>query len=359
MGIGSRPVVARTRQGVSELKRKTLLGLQRSLHYSGAARLDRSLGARDGFVALMYHSVPDLLRARFVDPTYALPAEVFDRQLSLLKKHCEVVPLELAVSWMRGQGRLPPRAVVLTFDDGCLDNLEVAAPLLRWHRVPATLFVATGYVDRQEPQWIDELYCAFRYRQRTRLELHGFAPFELDSERAEREAYEAVAGSLLRLDAPGRRALLDEVKACLEPSRSMPRLTLSWEHLRTLRRVYPEIELGVHTHDHLDLAALPVDAALDEVMRSQLRFEAELGTTARFMSYPYGRVSPALADRLPQTGIEAAFTTQPTERITSRVSPWAMPRYEVTRSLTDFRLWSEGVLPALGRRIFGQVADRA
>jgi hypothetical protein len=36
-----------------------------------------------------------------------------------------------------------------------------------------------------------------------------------------------------------------------------------------------------------------------------------------------------------------------------------MPRYEVTRSLTDFRLWSEGVLPELGRRIFGQVADRA
>lgn len=352
--------VSKERESLRIWKRKTLLGLQRTLHYTGAGTLGRRFGQREGFIALMYHSVPDLLRARFVDPSSAIPAEVFDAQLSLLKSHCDVISVEDAMRWMRGEGRLPARAVVLTFDDGYLDNLEVAAPLLRWHKVPATLFLATGYVDRQERQWVDEVYCAFRFRQRHVLELEGLqARVELSSERQVKQAYGWVCGRMLSADTPTRRALLAEVKASLQPSRSVPRLTLNWELLRTMRRTYPEFELGVHGHDHLDLRALPLEKALADVQMAQQRFEQELGFRARYMTYPYGRCTPELVQRLGQVGIEAAFTTQPTLRVTQDMNPLAMPRYEVTRSLTDFRLWSEGVLPDLGRRIFGRVADQA
>ena len=351
--------VTRAKKSLRSIKHSTLVGLQRSLHYTGAARLDKRLAPCEGFLTLMYHSVPDLLKARFVNPQWAIPPDVFDKQLSLLKQRCNVVSLAQAVAWMQSKGSLPGRAVVLTFDDGYLDNLEVAAPLLRWHRLPATVFVATGYVDRQEPQWADELHCMLAYRQSQKVQLSAVPQaFDLSTEQGERAAAGIWAGMLLSGNAEFRRKLLNELKAGLEPNRTVPRLTLSWEHLRTLHRIYPEIELGLHSHDHLDLAALPLEAAVAEIQHSQSRFEAEMGFKARSMSFPYGRSTPALAARLPELGIDAAFTTQPTQRTLIGHNPWSMSRYEVNCSMTDFRLWSEGAMPDLGKLVFGRVADQ-
>ena len=344
---------------ITVLKRKALIGLQRGLHYSGAAQLNLRFGSHEGFIALMYHSVPDRHREAFVDPQSAIPAELFEKQLAMLKSHCNVVPLSDAVAYVKERGRLPERAVVLTFDDGYLDNFEVAAPMLQRLGLPATLFVATGYVDRQEPQWIDELHTIFRFRRRHALSADCL-PMRLDlsNERSEKYAYLTLSMQLLKLAYPNRRRLLDEVTAQLDPERAAPRLTLSWDDLRIMQRRYPAFELGLHTHDHIALATLPLTDALAEVKQSQQRFKDELGHHARYFSYPYGRTSLELARALGPTGIEAAFITQPTERVYEGADPWTLSRYEVTRSLVDMRLWSEGVLPGLGKRVFGCVVDR-
>jgi peptidoglycan/xylan/chitin deacetylase (PgdA/CDA1 family) len=344
---------------VGLLKRKAMMSLQRTLHYTGAAELDRRFGSHEGFIALMYHSIPDTAREPFVDPQGAIPAELFEQQLEMLKAHCNVVPLSGAVAYLKGEGRLPERAVVVTFDDGYLDNFEVAAPLMKRLGIPATLFIATGYVDRQEPQWIDELHALFRARRRQVLKVDALpVRFDLSNPRGEKHAYLSISMQLLMQSYPKRRRLLDEVRAQLDPQGEMPRLTLSWDELRTMQQRYPDVELGLHTHDHTELATLPLADALAEVRQSQQRFRDELGSTARFFSYPYGRTSPELTRALPGLGIEAAFITQPTERVTVGSDAWAMPRYEVTRSLVDLRLWSEGALPELGKRVFGRVVDR-
>ncbi|MBL8327333.1 MAG: polysaccharide deacetylase family protein [Rubrivivax sp.] len=352
--------LAGAKGSVRKIKRKAILGLQRSLHYSGVARLDRRFAAHEGFIALMYHSIPDAARENCVDAAGAIPAQLFERQLQQLQARCTVISLRDALRYLDGEAGLPRRAVVLTFDDGYLDNLEVAAPLLRKYGMPATLFLATGYVDRAEPQWVDELHFAFTYRTRDRLAL-SVLPMVLDltQERTEAHARITVAMQLLRFGYARRRELLDEVIAQLQPSRRMPRLTLNWDDARRMRREYPEFELGLHTHDHIEMATLPVEDALAEVRHSQDRFQAEMGYAARYFSYPYGRCSMPLIEGLAQLGIEAAFRTQPTERITPAANPWALPRYEVNRSMVDLKLWSEGALPDLGRKMFGQVVDQA
>ena len=54
-------------------------------------------------------------------------------------------------------GTLPLDAVALTFDDGYVDNLVFGKPRLEAADLPATVFLATGYIDRFEPFWWDEL----------------------------------------------------------------------------------------------------------------------------------------------------------------------------------------------------------
>lgn len=81
---------------------------------------------------LTYHSVGSRDHEMNVSP------EAFEEQMGWLSENATVISLEEAV------GRKP--GVALTFDDGYLDNLTVAAPILRSHRFSATVFVVPGRV---------------------------------------------------------------------------------------------------------------------------------------------------------------------------------------------------------------------
>jgi peptidoglycan/xylan/chitin deacetylase (PgdA/CDA1 family) len=102
---------------------------------------------------LMYHRVAEPL----CDPwTLAVPPAEFERQMADLRAHRLPLSLVDFVARLRA-GTLPAKAVALTFDDGYLDNLVNARPVLERHGIPATLFVATGFVGSREPFWWDEL----------------------------------------------------------------------------------------------------------------------------------------------------------------------------------------------------------
>jgi peptidoglycan/xylan/chitin deacetylase (PgdA/CDA1 family) len=92
---------------------------------------------------LIYHRVlpvPDPLRAGEPDATR------FDQQMRYLARHFSVLPLREAFRRLRA-GTLPRRACCITFDDGYADNLTVALPILEKYGLPATIFIATGYLD--------------------------------------------------------------------------------------------------------------------------------------------------------------------------------------------------------------------
>jgi len=92
---------------------------------------------------LMYHRVlaePDPLQPEV--PHQALLAE----QFRTLASAFNVLPLHEAAERLRN-GSLPPGAACITFDDGYRDNHDLALPLLREYKLPATVFVATGFLN--------------------------------------------------------------------------------------------------------------------------------------------------------------------------------------------------------------------
>lgn len=73
----------------------------------------------------------------------------FKAQMSMLKHlGCNVVSLDAAARGLRGETPLPPRPVVLTFDDGYLDFLELAAPVLLEHGYTATVYAVAGLLGK-------------------------------------------------------------------------------------------------------------------------------------------------------------------------------------------------------------------
>ena len=99
---------------------------------------------------LMYHyiSIPptdaDVYRRGL-----SLPPDVFRRHLDFLQEQgYQTIPLQDLISYLqRGVPQLPEKPIILTFDDGYLDNYENAFPALRDHGMMGTFFIITDFAD--------------------------------------------------------------------------------------------------------------------------------------------------------------------------------------------------------------------
>ncbi len=104
-----------------------------------------------GFGILMYHRVTDH-EPGLATPTCNVTPQRLRKQLSgLLKRGFVPWPLERLISAQTAGERIPPRAFAVTFDDGYENNLLNALPILREFGIPATIFLATGFLGSQEP----------------------------------------------------------------------------------------------------------------------------------------------------------------------------------------------------------------
>ena len=93
-----------------------------------------------------WHRVASDVGAGFDRGVIAASPEQFDRQITILKQNFSVIDTAALVKY-REEGRpLSPNPVLLTFDDGYRDNLTVALPILKKHRVGAVFFVPTGFM---------------------------------------------------------------------------------------------------------------------------------------------------------------------------------------------------------------------
>jgi peptidoglycan/xylan/chitin deacetylase (PgdA/CDA1 family) len=260
--------------------------------------------AREGAIILMYHSVAADAEARFIERGNRIAPEVFERQMAFLRRKRRVVALSELVDDV-ARGRTPPRGTVcITFDDGYRDNLTIAAPILDRHRLPATLFLATGLVERGENQWSDTLR-------------------SLPAKEKERLIQAGHAARMARL-------------ARSRPE-AAPRLTMRWDEARELVRRYPLFEIGGHTRDHVDLSRHRGEAARAQIAGCAEDLRRELGLRPRHFSFPYARWCAETRDLVIAAGWSSAVGMAEGLRIGAGSDRFAMPRLQAPRGLMRLR----------------------
>jgi len=327
-----------------------------ALHYSGAGTAYVAARHVQGAIVFMYHSVAEPDAAQWIDSRNHIPAEGFQRHVRFLARHRSVVSMTELVDAVAGGRSLPAGTVVLTFDDGYLDNLTVAAPILARYRLPATLYLATGYVREGKPQWVDRLYSAFRARSQETLWLDEPAPrrFALRSPRAVLAAYHLLCRSLLVADLAKREAILQATEDQLAPTEPPPRLTMTWDDVRQLRKCHPMFEIGVHTCDHLDLSVHSGEVARAQLEEPVAEIERELGIQPRHFSFPYSRSAADTGELVARTGFRSAVVAEEGVLIGAGADPLALARIPAPRSMALFRFMSSGAYPGLPRALFGR-----
>lgn len=113
---------------------------------TSAETADRLRRPAPGIVVLIYHRVGGGSGLQL-----DLPVERFEEQMAWLASTGRATTLDDALAALRGPRAVGPDPVVVTFDDGPADFADVTAPILVRHGIPATLYVATAFVDEQRP----------------------------------------------------------------------------------------------------------------------------------------------------------------------------------------------------------------
>ena len=320
-----------------------------AVHWSGLGRVFEAAARPAGAIVLMYHSIASDDVAGFVDPPNRLSPEMFERQMVFLREHRRVVPLSQVVEQIASGASPKAGTVCITFDDGYRDNLTIAAPILEKYRLSATLYLATGYIERAETQWADILHWLFQWRTADRLRIPSPESREIDlgSAAGRGAARNFLHRRLLEATAPERRQLLTDIERQLLPQVPAPRLTLNWDEVRELHRRYPLFEVGGHTREHVDLRKHRGEAARAEIDGCAEDLRRELGAQARHFSFPYGRWCAETREIVCVSGWRSAAGSGDQVRIGKASDRFAMPRVEAPRTMTDLRFKTSGAYPGV------------
>ena len=332
--------------------RRRLRALRRAaagaaLYWSGASAAFETLSRPTGAIILMYHSVADTGHAPYVDPPNRLSPRLFERQMAFLSSHRRVIALSALLRTV-SEGKSPPAGTVcLTFDDGYLDNLTVAAPILERYGLPATLYLPTAIIDRAEAQWADVLHWLLAFRTADMLSLPNAglhaaslrSPF--DRARVRRHLHPV----LLEAAHSARMAMLREIERQLAPSMTMPRLTMNWDDVRHLQERYPLFEIGGHTREHIDLRTHRAEAAVSQVEGCAEDLRRELGTEPVHFSFPYARWCDETREIVRRSGWRSAVGMGDEYRIGANSDLFTMPRVESPRTMTELRFKTSGAYP--------------
>jgi peptidoglycan/xylan/chitin deacetylase (PgdA/CDA1 family) len=275
---------------------------------------------------LTYHRVLEKWEPAldYSQPGVVVTAETFARQLAFVCQYFDVVPLSALIDDTAARPTPRPRCVV-TFDDGWRDNYELAFPILRKHRVPATIFVTTGFMGSERVFWHTELIYLLVHGNLMKYVRDGGELAQFPG--GVRDGLRRWAGPPGASGAGDTDAVVEAVKATCDEAATerliealataaglrrplFPgrRFFLDWDQIREMAS--HDVEIGSHGVSHRILTRLPRHEAAQELVRSKSEIEDRLGREVWHFAFPNEYADDALIASAARAGYRTVCTNR-------------------------------------------------
>jgi len=243
-------------------------------------------------VILMYHGVTatrsfDGLRNA---SDLHLARETFVSHLRLLRRHRRVIGISEMAEGLRDGADLR-NTVALTFDDGYLNNVLEAAPLLADHQLPAAFFLATSYIGTDRWMWTDLLEHALGTTRAGHLVWNDLR-WPLSSMEDRRATLQSIKAQMKGLSVADRDRTLTEITEALGVRAQRPAddyRFMNWQQARQL--VDAGFEVGAHSVNHAILSRVSPSDAEAEIRESRDAVVAATGRCCPVFCYPNGKAA--------------------------------------------------------------------
>jgi peptidoglycan/xylan/chitin deacetylase (PgdA/CDA1 family) len=264
---------------------------------------------------LAYHRVFD------IDPcSYPFDAELvsaseeaFDRQMRYVARNFDVITFSELRSCL-GAGSIPKRPLIITFDDGYMDNYTVAFPVLKGRGLTATIFLATSHMDTGEPFWFEKVSYWIKKTGRKEIRLSSgrdVHEYRLSGDRL--GAIKDIQDLLKSVDEAGHSRLMasleHETGVSIRQEDLSLAMPLSWKEVKEMSSA--GIEFGSHSSTHLNVAKVTDERLWAEIDGSRRSIEEAINRPVAVFSYPFGGInafSRRTGERLRQAGYEFAVS---------------------------------------------------
>lgn len=310
--------------------------LARSLLWSGSTFFLEQLPPRDLLLVLNYHRIGDPDDHAFDPGVFSATCDQFSEQIRYLKRHASVVSLTEALTFIesRSQEKRRRYRVLLTFDDGYLDNYQSVYPILRSLGVEGVFFLITSMVGSCQVPWWDHVAHLLKTARRRRFSLRYPAPLAVDvDDHGMTKSLREVLCLYKKPENANPARFLEELReeAGADDPPATERRFLNWEEAREMSR--GGMAIGSHTHSHSVLSQLQLENQRRELAQSRAILKEQLGADPDALAYPVGKLV-SFSDQTQQlvhdAGYRAAFSFHGGTNL-----PGVTRRFDVKRVAVD------------------------
>ncbi len=282
---------------------------------------------KKNIAVLMYH--------RIIDSDYHfwklnVSPKIFEQHIKYISKNYDV--LKLGDEW-QDKVKENQKYVVITFDDGYVDNYRFALPILEKYHVPATIFVSTDLIDTDEMYWWDELEKIFIVDKYIGEFMLDGVSYKITDSKCGENVCIAIRNRIKNMAPSKRRECMRELRLALG-LRELGTSTLRCMNTQELSRMAasPYVTIGGHTKSHLSMgSAHPKELLRSEIEESLSILAKKIGKKIDVFAYPFGGAEDRcdMADQiLLECGIKKSLLVKD-GNINVNDSMYNMPRHMI------------------------------
>lgn len=230
-------------------------------------------------IILMYHRISKLEYDPF---EISITPDVFEKHIEFISKNYNVLTFD--TSWEN----IKEKSIIITFDDGYVDNYINALPILEKYKVPATFFIATGNIGKVNEYWDLDFIRMIKYRQKDKFILDG-KEYELNKSNEEKVIRE-IHFKLYSNKKLIRDKLIKELEKELNPTIKYIPLYRNINELELKKMSESKyVTIGAHTVNHCRLFIEDYKTQCYEIKESKKRLERIINKPVKYFAYPFGK----------------------------------------------------------------------
>lgn len=279
--------------------------------------LANSLYSGIGHILIFHRVCPDngLRKSIWCKGIEVTPAYLESVVKYFLDQKYEIISLDQLVVALRRK-KNDKKYVVFTFDDGYVDNFSYAYPIFKKYNAPFTIYVTTGFIDRQATMWWYSLNDLLFNNNYVSFQLDGkIFNFDCYTNAAKERAYLSIGALIKNCNETEYKNRLNNIFSPfkIDLYEKTDELSLTWNQIKTLNED-PLVTIGAHTVNHLILNKLSRTAVKKEMLGSKIRLESQLSCEIKHFAYPNGGRGE-IGKREFEIAKESGFLTATTTRL--------------------------------------------
>ena len=238
---------------------------------------------------ILYHGVVRN-NSTFFSPSH-IQIKQFEKHLQYLKKHFEIISLPEAFYSYRNNIVPKKKSITVSFDDGYLNNLELALPLLEKYKIKTTFFVVGSCTENNSNKllWTDKISCFEHFFKKEKIEFNN----NVFLNGKEINSKKSIKTFLKSLKANERDNIINELDNKYNLSSKIKQLDSEiWKMMNKEEIIKLAssdfVEIGSHGYDHYNLGIINLQDAIKDMKKSKIALEETINKPVNMIAYPDG-----------------------------------------------------------------------